>query len=493
MTNKLSFNGSFDLDFTLSEFKDYLLKTTDLVISHYEKKNKLTVSPLTQGDSIKLSFREELPENGMPVESLLREVENKVVTCSLRNIDPTVFAYVMSGGNHISIGADLIASALNQNVAKWHLAPSITEIEQTIIRWTSNFIGYSQEPSGAIVGGGSAANLTALTVARNIFFESEDIRKKGLAGRAPPTIYASEETHNCIVKSIELLGIGSDYLRKIPTDSDFRMNIDALEEKISEDKSLGFRPFCIVGNAGTVNTGAIDPLNEIATVADSFGLWFHIDGCYGGLAAGLKEKAGLYEGLRRANSIALDFHKWLYQPFEIGCTLIKDASALKKAYRAPAVYLNTDKHDSARFDAADHHFDLSRSAKALKVWMSFKAYGANRFRSMIRKDIDMTKYLNRLLQTNDNFEVVATGPLAIICFRFLGPGKQSKQVIDQQNTSLVSALEEDGRIFITGSQLHKRPILRACVINHRVQKNDINHLVKVIEEIGSQIWHNSRK
>jgi aromatic-L-amino-acid decarboxylase len=487
LTEKPSSTNSFSLDFTLPEFKDYLLKAIDVVISHYDKGIEGKVSSVNRSDLMQLMFDEELPEEGMSVDSLLQEVRNNVVATSLRNIDPKVFAYVMSGGNQISVGADLIASALNQNVAKWHLAPSITEIEQTVIRWASTFIGYGTGVGGTIVGGGSAANLTALTVARNVFFEAEDIRRKGLANAAPLTVYASEETHNCIVKSVELLGIGSDYLRKIPTDNNLCIDVDALAKHISEDENLGFRPFCVVGNAGTVNTGAIDPLDEIATITESFGIWFHVDGCYGGLAAGLREKAHLYEGLSKANSIALDFHKWLYQPFEIGCTLVKSFSALKRSYQSSAVYLDADNNDSARFDAADHHFDLSRSAKALKVWMSFKAYGAKRFRSMIRKDIDMAGYLQNLLENNDNFEVIATGPLAIICFRFVGCRREPEQVIDQLNRNLIRALETDGRIFITGSQLWKRPVLRACIINHRMQKNDIEYFVKVVEEVGSQM------
>ena len=492
MTAQPSSDNPSSLDFSLPEFRDYLLKTIDIVISHYDKEAEEKVSSTDQKDLIKSRFNEELPEEGMPVDSLLKEVQDNVVATSLRNIDPRVFAYVMSGGNQISIGADLIASALNQNVAKWHLAPSMTEIEQIIIRWVSAFIGYGSEAGGAIVGGGSAANLTALTVARNVFFEDEDIRRKGLANGAPLIMYASEEAHNCIVKSAELLGIGSDNLRKIPTNRNFSMDVDSLVKTISKDKDLGFRPFCVIGNAGTVNTGAIDPLNEIATITKSFGLWFHVDGCYGGLAASLNEKAHLYEGLHKANSIALDFHKWLYQPFEIGCTLVKDFSVLKKSYQRSAVYLDTDKNDSSRFDAADHHFDLSRNAKALKVWMSFKAYGSERLRNMIRKDIDMARYLQNLLNNNHNFEVVATGPLAIICFRFVGTVKRSKLMLDRLNRKLISALEKDGRIFITGSQLYNRPVLRACIINHRVQKNDIKYFVKVIEEIGSQIWPYSR-
>jgi aromatic-L-amino-acid/L-tryptophan decarboxylase len=400
------------------------------------------------------------------------------------NLGAKMFAYVMSGGNQVSVAADLLTSALNQNPAKWHLAPSMTEIERRVIEWTAEFIGLGHTVGGAIVGGGSAANLTGLTVARNLFAEKEQVRSKGLFGCAPLIVYGSTQTHSSVDKSVELLGLGSDNFRKIPVNDDFSIDPVALTEQIEADRRDGYTPFCLVGTAGTVNTGAIDPLDELGDIARKQDLWFHIDGAYGGLAASLIGKRDLYKGLEMADSIALDFHKWLYQPFEIGCALVRDWESLKRTFHKSAEYLDFGPHDG-RFDIAEHHFALSRNAKALKVWMSFKAYGAEKLREMIEKDIATADYLVSLIRDADDFELMSSGPLAIVCFRYLGDAAVADASLDEINTRLLAALEDDGRVFITGTRLEGGQVIRACIINHRIVRQDIDHLLQVIRELGN--------
>lgn len=429
-------------------------------------------------------FNEPLPESSIDVADVLTTVSDTVIAHPTMNLGTKMFAYVMSGGNQVSVIADLLSSALSQNAAKWHLAPSMTEIERRVIAWTAEFGGLDQHQGGAIVSSGSAANLTGLTVARNLFAEKFAVRECGLFGLAPLIVYGSEQTHTSITKSVQLLGIGSDNFRQIPTRGDFTVDTDALREKITQDRRDGYTPFCIIGNAGTVNTGAIDPLRQLGAIAHEEALWFHVDGAYGGLAASLPTKRNLYAGIEAADSIALDYHKWLYQPFEIGCTLVRNWDVLMRTYHKSAEYLDYGAN-AERFDVSGHHFDLSRNTKAFKVWMSFKAYGAENFRHMIAEDITLSSYLADLIRAADDFELVSCAELAIVCFRYTGEGSDNETEVDDLNARLLAELEEDGRIFITGTKLNGRQVIRACIINHRFKSTDIDYLVKVIRELGS--------
>ena len=477
------------LDVPLDEFQGYLNEAIELVLRRYRSLAEDPAYPAPDAAELAALFDESLPEQGMAVTALLDEVDAKVFDNATLNIGPKMFAYVMAGGNQVSVIADLLTSALNQNVAKWHLAPALTEVEKLVFRWMGKFIGLPHHRAGALVSGGSAANLTGLTIGRNVFFEQDDIRETGLFGCKPFTVYASVETHNSVDKSVQQLGIGRRQYRKIPVNSDCRIDIPALVARIEEDLAGGLRPFCLVGNAGTVNTGAIDPLDALADVAQRYGLWFHVDGCYGGLAASMPELREHYAGLARADSVALDFHKWLYQPFEIGCTLVRDWQTLRRSYFTPASYLDSGDEASGRININEHHFALSRNGKALKVWMSLKAYGAGAFREMIAKDIALTRYLAGQVDAAEDFALVPGGKLGIVCFRFLGREGEAadERNIDSLNVELIPALEADGRVFITGTRLFGRPVIRACTINHRTQRRDMDYLLVVIREVGNRL------
>ena len=476
------------LDLPPAEFEKLLHQAAALVRERYEHLDGKAFSGETP-DEVASWFEEPLPESGGDLGELLLEVKAKVLDTATLNIGSNMYAYVVSGGNQVSVAADLLVSAIDQNVAKWHLAPALTELEKRVIQWTGEFVGYDSAAGGAIVSSGSAANLMGLTVGRNVFLEQAGVRQKGLFGMAPTVVYASTETHGSVDKSLDLLGIGSDQLRHIPVDADFRMDISALEEAIRVDRLRGLQPFCVIGNAGTVNTGAIDPLAELANLCETEGLWYHVDGSYGGLASAVPEIAHLYAGMERADSVALDYHKWLYQPFEIGCTLVRDWTQLERTFKRSASYLDTDKEGGGRFDINEHHFQLSRNGKALKVWMSLKAYGTTRFVDMIRKDISLRSYLCQILEAADDFQVVSNGPLGIATFRYTGSldSGQDDDRITTLNAAMVPALEQDGRIFLTGTKLDGRQVLRACIINHRKQRSDIDAMVSVLREVGQSV------
>ncbi|MBK9734568.1 MAG: aminotransferase class I/II-fold pyridoxal phosphate-dependent enzyme [Saprospiraceae bacterium] len=475
------------LDFPSSEFKQILDKATDIILGKYDLVDEQKGYNNYAQDEVARWFDEPLPFEGGDVIKLLDEVKQKVIDPATGNMGPNMYAYVMTGGNQISTIADLIATTINQNVAKWHLAPSMTEIEKRVVKWTTEMINYTNDAGGAMVSGGSEANLASLTVARNVFFRNNNVNKNGLFGMKPFLIYCSKETHNCIDKSVGLLGIGTNNMRRIETNRDFTINIAKLEEQIKSDVINGFTPFCIIGNAGSVNTGAIDDLDSLSEISKKYNVWFHVDGAYGGLASSLPSLKHQYKGIEKADSVALDFHKWLYQPFEIGCFLVKNWALLKETYFNKADYLDSDINViSPRLEINEHYFQLSRNAKAFKIWMSIKAYGFALFQQMMQKDIALSAYLSKVIKESDDFEIKSDSDLAIVCFRYIGTFTTEEEIINI-NKKLIPALELDGSIFITGTKLNGEFVIRACLINHRKQKESIHHLLDTIRHVAKTL------
>ncbi|MGB0930925.1 MAG: pyridoxal phosphate-dependent decarboxylase family protein, partial [Chitinophagales bacterium] len=474
------------LDSSLSEFSEQLSKACEVVINRFkgldEAKAYSGFSPAT----VESWFDENLPSKGMDFDELMALIQSKVIDTATMNMGPYMYAYVMTGGNQISIIAELLATTINQNVGKWHLAPSISELEKRVVNWGAEFVGYPSTAGGVLVSGGSAANLTSLTVARNLFLEKENVRQKGLFGMPTLRMYASSEVHGCVDKSAESLGIGSNNLQKVSTNDDFTINTSELIERIEADITAGFRPFCIVGNAGTVNTGAIDDLDKLAEIAQKYQMWFHVDGAYGGLAAAVYDRKPLFKGMEKADSLALDFHKWLYQPFEGGCALIKNWNTLHKSFYTEASYLSSDKQNDGRLDFNEYGFQLSRNAKSLKIYMTFKAYGADRLRKVIAEDIENTRYLASIVEKASDFRLSSKVVLGIVCFQFLGKNDGTDtEYVNDLNRRIIPALERDGRMFIAGTTLKGKSVIRACLINHRQQHKHLARLLEVIREVGN--------
>lgn len=477
-------NNTLDLD--NKAFRELLEKSNQLVLEQFGQVQEQPGYHNYKQEEVASWFDEALPEEATEMDELFQFVRDRVLNTATGNFGPHMYAYVMAGGTQISVVAEQLAATINQNLGKWHLGPAMNEIEQLVVNWGAEMLAYPQTAGGIMVSGGSAANLAGLTVARNIFFEKLQVRKKGLFGQKPFVVYASKEVHGCVDKSLEVLGVGSDNLRKIDTNPDFTINLTALEDQIIEDQKNDLLPFCLIGNAGTVNTGAIDDLQGLASLARKYSLWYHVDGAYGALAAALPSIRHKYRGMEKADSVAIDFHKWLYQTFEAGCVLIRDWKTLKGAYYKEADYLDTQSEDDKRLDLNKHSFQLSRNAKAFKVWLSLKAYGFNAIRAMIQKDIDLAKYLAEQVKTAADFELHADSDLAITCFRYTGK-QTSREAIEDLNRQLIPALEQDGRVFITGTKLNGEFVIRACFINHRKSVATTDYLLNVIREVGQQL------
>ena len=428
----------------------------------------------------------ELPIEGRPLDQLLDECRT-VMDLSRHNGHPRFFGYVASPSTPIGAYADLIASALNANVTCWRSGPAGTEIEQLVVRWLGSLIHYDENAKGLLTSGGSMANMIALLIAsrRN----NPEASRKGLWNAGPPmTIYASEEVHMSIPKAADILGFGRENVRTIACDARRRMRVENLRQSIQADRKTGFTPICVVGSAGTVNTGAIDPLDEIAEVAREFNLWFHVDGAYGAPGAMDHSKKDLFAGLERADSVSLDPHKWLYVPVDAGCLLFRDAVAAA-VFTEDAAYIQTHGlADDAAFAYWDYGVELSRRFRALKVWLTLGYYGARRMAEAVSKDISLAAYLGELVTKADDFELLAPVELSICCFRYV-PKDTNESDLNQLNEQIMSAVQKGGRAYLSNATVNGKFALRACITNFRTAKADIQQTIEVVREAAKQLGH----
>ncbi len=369
------------------------------------------------------------------------------------------FAYVMGSGEPVGAIAELLAAALNQNTTSWRSGPAATIIERTVIAWLAEAVGCAGY-TGSLCGGGSAANLMALAMAREAKLPANE------TGARPCVVYASEQAHMAIPKAIALLGIGRNNLRLIPVDGTFRMKTDALEAAIAADRKAGLSPIAIVATAGTVNTGAIDPLPEIAAMAEHEGLWLHVDGAYGALAAlAAPEK---FRGLDRADSLALDAHKWLYQTIECGCLLYRDPQIARQTFSHSGDYarsLNTDTIEGFAF--FEESMELSRRFRALKLWLSLQYHGRQAFRQAIAQDLQHAQLLAQEIQAQPDLELLVPVGLSAVCFRHR----------TKDNAAILRRVIARGRVYISNATINGQFALRACFVNHRAKEEDVRAIV----------------
>jgi glutamate/tyrosine decarboxylase-like PLP-dependent enzyme len=428
----------------------------------------------------------ELSAEGRPLAKLIDECRT-IIDLSRHNGHPRFFGYVASPATPIGIYGDLIASALNANITCWRSGPAGTEIERMVVRWLGALIDYDQNAGGLLTSGGSMANMIALLIASRRRSGGNTARQ-GLWNSGPPmTVYASEEVHMSIAKAADILGFGRDYVRVIPCDDRQRMRIDLLRQTIATDWREGFRSFCVVGSAGTVNTGVVDPLAEIANVAKEFDLWFHVDGAYGAPGVLDERKKHLFAGLERADSISLDPHKWLYVPVDAGCLLFRDDAAARAAFSTEdADYIKTHGYsDEEAFAFWDYSVELSRRFRALKVWLTLQYYGVRRIAETISEDISLAQYLGEIVSGADDFELLAPVELSICCFRYVPDRGLSDAELNQLNERIMERVQKGGRAYLSNATVNGKFALRACITNFRTTKADIDETVAAIREVGA--------
>jgi glutamate/tyrosine decarboxylase-like PLP-dependent enzyme len=421
-----------------------------------------------------------LPSEGTDFDDLLKVFREAIVPFSRQNAHPRMFGYVQSPGTPLAAFADLLASTLNANLTVWRSAPAPVELERLTIDWVRQILGFNAEAGGLFVSGGSMANLAAIAAARQV--------KDCSSGRL--RIYASSETHFSIAKAAALLGIGRENVCHVGVDERFRIRVDDLIAKITADLEAGNVPFCVVANAGTVNTGAVDPLMEIRNVADRFQLWMHVDGSYGAFAVLAKSARKLFAGIEQADSIALDPHKWLYLPVDVGCVIYRAPQIARAAFAHEAEYTRIigEEADEA-FAFWDYGPELSRRFRALKVWMLLKGVGLDSLGEAIESNLACARHLESMVRASDDFEMAAPVELSIFCFRYVPVRlrNESSQAIDAFNERLLVALQRDGSSYLSNATLSGRFALRGCVLNYRTTLRDMEILLDDLRRVARSL------
>ena len=459
------------------EIRDWGNSVVELMIDYLREVGDRKIYGDFSSPEIRDRLDDALPTNGGDFDSLLKAFRETIIPFSRQNAHPRMFGYVQSPGTPLAALADLLASTLNANLTAWRSAPAPVDLERLTIDWIRQILGFDSGAGGLFVSGGSMANFTALAAARQT--------KGELSSRL--RIYASNETHFSIAKAATLLGIGRENVRDVAVDESFRIRTDDLVAQIITDLKSGHIPFCVIANAGTVNTGAIDPLAEIREIADRFQLWMHVDGSYGAFAILAKSACNLFAGLEQADSVALDPHKWLYLPVDVGCVIYRQPQVVRAAFAHDAEYTRIiDQEADEAFAFWDYGPELSRRFRALKVWMLLKGAGLYSLGEAIENNLACARYLESLIRASDDFEMVAPLGLSIFCFRHVPQEfrNQSPQLIDAFNERLLIALQRDGSSYLSNTTLGGRFALRGCVLNYRTTLRDMEILLEDLRRVA---------
>jgi glutamate/tyrosine decarboxylase-like PLP-dependent enzyme len=452
--------------------------------------------PVTPGESPqairKLLSAEDLPTHGAPASRLMDEAAALLFDHSLLNGHPRFWGYITASAAPIGALADLLAASVNPNVGAAILSPMASEIEAQTIRWIADLIGYPKSCGGLLVSGGNMANFVGLLAARQAK-AAWNLKKEGLAGSDQRLVaYVSKETHTWIDKAAELFGLGANAVRWIETDANQQMVVDVLEQQMQADLAAGYLPFLVVGTAGTTATGAIDPLAKIAVICRQYDLWFHVDGAYGAPAAVLPDASPQLLGLREADSVALDPHKWLYSPLEAGCVLVRDPNHLLATFSHHPTYYNfAGGQEDQPINYHEFGLQNSRGFRALKVWLALRQVGRTGYVEMIGEDIALAQALYTTIGAYPELQAV-TQNLSITTFRFVPPDlpKESAAVeayLNKLNETLLNRLQTSGEAFVSNALVKGKYLLRACIVNFRTTLSDVEALPELVSQLGRQL------
>ena len=425
-----------------------------------------------------------LPESGMDAARLLERTAQLLFEHSLFNAHPRFFGYISGSPSPIGMLGELLASAVNPNVGARALSPAATEIEVQTVRWLAEFIGYPAHAGGLLVSGGNMANFVGFLAARAAK-AGGNIREHGVAvaGR-PLRVYTSTEAHTWVQKAADMTGLGTAAIRWIPTDARLRLDVVALRRQIEADAAADDVPLIVVATAGSISTGAVDPLPAIAAICKELGVWFHVDGAYGGFAAALPEASDDLRGLGLADSVAVDPHKWLYAPLEAGCALVRDRKALRAAFAYHPAYYHFDEDATNYLDYGPQN---SRGFRALKVWLALRQVGSSGYLQMIGDDIRLSRHLHALVQQHPDFEAM-TQHLSIATFRYVPRDLQqtpdTESYLQRLNEDLLNRVERSGEAFLSNAMVNGRFALRACIVNFRTSLADIEALLPILARHG---------
>ena len=454
-----------------------------------ERLPSLPVGGREMAADVRMAVTRNIPGEPLPMHELMASLRTLAFDHATYTGHPGFMAYVSGAGTVPGAAADLLAAALNQNVGGWRLSPGATEIELHLGRWFAGRLGLPEGAGGYVTSGGAMAAFVALKAARDGRC-GWSIRELGTRAGPPLTIYASSQAHDVNARAVDMLGMGRDAIRTIPCDANLRMRTSAVRSAIARDIRTGHKPIAVVASAGTVSTGAIDPLDEIADVCAEHGLWMHVDGAYGGVAALTSTLRPLFRGIERADSVALDPHKWLYTPHSGGVIVVRDMQSLAHAFAIEPSYVHEDKELTGRgVDMYTLGPQFSRGFHALKIWVSLLAHGWHAYERRIAHDVALARYLHERAASHPDLEAIGSAPLlSIACFRYvpreLRGDATAEPYLDSLNERLMSELQLDGRVFPSNAILDGRFVLRACIVNFRTEAADIEALIEKTVELG---------
>jgi glutamate/tyrosine decarboxylase-like PLP-dependent enzyme len=488
-----------DLDWDPGRARAFTDRIADLYEEVLRRLPDLPVSQDWGVEEVRRGVVLPIPDEPMPEDDLVEYLRRITFEYSGYLGHPRFYAYISGAGTVPGAAADLLAAGLNMNAGGWRLAPSATEIELALCRWfAQDVFGLPETSGGALTSGGAMANFIALKVARDAKAGFE-VRRAGVAAGPPLGVYLSTETHVVSVRAADMLGIGWDNVRKIPVGEDYRIRVDELRARIAEDRAAGVRPAVVIGNAGTVSTGVVDPLGELADLARDEGLWFHVDAAYGGPAMLADDLRPLFSGIERADSIAFDPHKWLYTPQSGGCIVVRDFERMRAAFDIDyvAYVVKDEEHTDWGIDLGRHSPNFSRGFWALKVWVSLLAHGRTAYARRISHDAELARYLGARVEEEPEFELMAPVGLSITCFRYVPPDLASSdpgyddpardEYLDLLNNRVMTAIQLDGRVYCSNAVLDGRFCLRSCIVNYRTEAEDMDALLEVASELGAKL------
>jgi aromatic-L-amino-acid decarboxylase len=482
-----------DLDWEPKRARELGERALDIWEELLERLRDLPVSRYEGVEATRRAVALDIPEEPMSLDDLVEHLRELVMERSMYPGHPRFYAYITGAGTIPGAAADLVAAGLNANLGGWRLSPAATELEHHLTRWFAGQFGLPEGSGGIIVSGGAMAAFIGLKMARDRK-AGWDVRAEGLLGHPQLVIYGSEEVHSVNDRAADMMGLGREAVRHLPVDETYRLEVAALRKAVEEDLAAGRKPIAAVGSAGTVATGAIDPLDEIADVCAEHDLWFHVDGAYGGPGILAEELRPLYRGIERADSIAFDPHKWLYTPHSGGCILVRDFENLPRSFsiQEHAAYTYEDKEATGSgVDGVDLSPQFSRGFWPLKVWVSLLAHGRAAYARRIAHDVALARYLAEQAEARPEFEVVAPVTLSIACFRYVppdlpdGPGRE--EYLNQLNERLMTELQMSGRVFPSNAVLRGTFALRACIVNFRTEAEDMDALLDVAAELGTKV------
>lgn len=469
-----------NFELSVEEMRTLGYRVIDMLIEHHSTLGAKSATRFKRRDELETLLREEPPRSGSDPLDVLASVERDVLANIMYCTHPRHFAWVPGPSNYISVLADALASGINVCPGTWLESSGPSQIELITTEWLLTLCGFPASGGGVFVSGGSIANLTGLVAARHMKLDGN---------MTDAVIYASNQAHSSNWKNIRILGFQQQQVRVLPVDTHLKLDAGALARAVDDDKRNGKRPFCVIATAGTTNTGTVDPLDAIADACDRHDLWLHVDGAYGAAAVLTERGRELLRGMERAHSLVLDPHKWLFQPFDIGCCLVRDVRWLEASFSEHPEYLQDtrDAMDMTReVNFCDRGVQLTRAFRALKLWMSIKVFGLDRFRAAIDQGITNAEHAQRLLEQRGCFEIMTRAQLGVVTFQYKPPDSHGVDV-NQLTRSIFDGIVEDGYAMLTTTVLNGQTVLRLCTINPRTSHDDILGTVEMIARVGAEV------